>query len=120
MAGHWFTEVTDVRDVVHGPGACGAIIHAFLRARGTFDVNVSIGVETERPDEVLVLIVINDTKAIFTPSELRAMGQALVEAIPKARALGAREHDEDELRSFAAILIRNADDAAAFSPHGPH
>ena len=120
MPDHWFTDMADIRDVVHGPGAFGAIIDAFLRARGRFDVNVSIGVETERPETILVLVVINDTKAIFTPAECRAIGQAIVSSIPQARSFGATTEEADELRSFAAILIRNADDAAAVSPHGLH
>jgi hypothetical protein len=119
MADPW-SHVTDLEGVYHGPAACGAIVSAFLHARGHFDVNVSIGVETERPDEILVLVVINDTKAVFTPRALRAVGESIVESIPKARSLGARENDVDEMRSFAAILIRNADDAAAVSPHGLH
>jgi hypothetical protein len=119
MADPW-THVTDLEGVYHGHAALSAVLSAFLRARGNFDVNVSIGVETERPDEILVLVVINDTKAVFTPRELRLTGEAIVESIPQARAFGARESDVDELRSFAAILIRNADDAAAVSPHGLH
>jgi hypothetical protein len=119
MADPWL-HVTDLEGVHHGPDACSAIVSAFLRARGRFDVNVSIGVETERPDEILVLVVINDTKAVFTPRELRMVGESIVETIPRARALGARQTDVDEMRSFAAILIRNADDAAAVSPHGLH
>jgi hypothetical protein len=119
MGDPW-THVTDIRDVVHGPGACGAIIGAFLRARGSFDVNVSIGVETERPDEILVLVVIGDTKAVFTPHELRAVGESIVESIPMARRLGAKDAEVADMRSFAAVLIRNAEDAAAVSPHGLH
>ena len=119
MADPWL-HVTDLEGVYHGPGACSAIVGAFLRARGSFDVNVSIGVATERPDEILVLVVINDTKAVFTPLELRATGESIVESIPKARALGARQSDVDEMRGFAAILLRNAEDAAAVSPHGLH
>lgn len=119
MADPWLF-VSDITDVVHGPHALTAILSAFLRARGNFDVNVSIGVETDRPDVTLVLVVINDTKAVFTPAELRIAGEAIVECIPRARAFGARESDADELRNFADILLRNADDAAAVSPHGLH
>ena len=115
-----FLHVTDITDVHHGHHALTAILSAFLRARGRFDVNVSIGVETDHPDVTLVLVVINDTKAVFTPRELRLAGEAIVECIPRARAFGARQSDADELRSFADILLRNAEDAAAVSPHGLH
>ena len=115
-----FLHVTDITDVHHGPPALTAILSAFLRARGRFDVNVSIGVETDRPDVTLVLVVINDTKAVFTPAELRHASEAIVECIPRAQTFGARQGDVDELRSFAAILLRNAEDAAAVSPHGLH
>ena len=115
-----FTDITDITDVYHGPPALQAMLSAFLRARGRFDVNVSIGVETERPDVTLVLVVINDTKAVFTPRELRLASEAIVECIPRALSFGARQCDADELRSFADILLRNANDAAAVSPHGLH
>jgi hypothetical protein len=64
--------------------------------------------------------MINDTKAVFTPHDLRRAGEMIARSVPDARAFGATENDVDELRSFAAILIRNADDAAAVSPHGMH
>ena len=96
-----FLHVTDITDVHHGHHALTAILSAFLRARGR-------------------LVVINDTKAVFTPAELRIAGEAIVECIPRARAFGARQSDADELRSFADILLRNAEDAAAVSPHGLH
>lgn len=113
-------HVTDLEGVYHGPAALMAILSAFLRARGHINVEVSIGVETECPDETLVLVVINDTKAVFTPDELRIAGEAIVESIPMAKVLGAHRSDIAELRGFADILLRHAEDAAAVSPYGLH
>jgi hypothetical protein len=106
--------------VYRGPAALSAILMAFMRARGEFDIGVTIGTERERPGEVMVLVEIGAIKAVFTPRELRVAGEAIVETIPRALAFGAPQSDADEMRNFADILLRNADDAAAVSPHGLH
>jgi hypothetical protein len=112
--------VTNIRDVYRGPGATLMILSAFLRARECFDVNISYGVATERPGELLVLVVVDDTKAMFTPSDLRKFGDMIVKCLPLALAYGAPPSAVDELRDFAAILIQSTDDAATISPHGLH
>jgi hypothetical protein len=115
-----FTSTTDIRDVHHGPGAMTAILWAFIQAKGAFEVKVSIGIEIGHSDKVQVLVIIGDTKAIFTPDELREMAERIIEKLPLARRFGAPEADIDDLRGLAEVLIRNADTAATVSPHGLH
>lgn len=115
MADH---KLIDLSDAHHGPAAGVALIGAFLNARSHFTVDITIGVSAHRPDKMIVLVEMIGIRVVFTPIELQRLGRAMIAGIPTARALGASETDENELRKFATMLIRNAEDAATMSPHG--
>jgi hypothetical protein len=115
-----FTSTTDIGGVHHGPGAMTAILWAFIQAKGAFEVQVSIGIEIGRSNKTQVLVMIGETKAIFTPDELREGAERIIEKLPDARRFGASERDVADLRGLAEVLIRNADTAATVSPHGLH
>jgi hypothetical protein len=113
-------ERIELEDVYQGPIAIGVIMTAFLKARGNFNVSFYFGVDTAHPGQLLVLVEINGARATFTPDELREMGENVVRYIPKARALGAPERAERELRNFAMLLIEAAEHSRAMSPFGLH
>ena len=108
----------EIGGVYQGRAAGVALIGAFMDMRGQFRIEVSYGFEARHPDRMLVLVEIADVKAVFTPDELLRLGRAMISGLPMARRLGATRVDEDELSTFAEMLIRNAEDAAAISPHG--
>jgi len=113
-------EMINIKGVHQGPVAVGVILTAFLRARGDFNVGFYFGIDTARPGELLIRVEINGARGAFTPDELRELGENVVRCIPKARALGAPERAERELRNFAMLLIENADHSRAMSPFGLH
>jgi hypothetical protein len=106
--------------VAHGPSAEMAILGAFISRRGEAEIVVEFGVRHSDPVEMLVLVAVNDARAVFRPSELQDLGERIIRRLPDAPAYGAPPAAIASLRHFATALIEVAKDAAAMSPHGMH
>ena len=112
-------KLVDFGRVARGRVGERAILTAFVHCEGEVEVLIEIG-NVAGSDETVVLVRIGSVLAMFRPFELRAMGERIVERLPVAHLFGAPPGDIDDLRSFAAMLIKNANDAATISPHGLH
>jgi hypothetical protein len=120
MGGSWLNNPIDLEDVWQGPAAAIALLRAFMRASGTFDVLFSLGVQTHKPGEWIILIDIGGEKFAVPPAILRSFGRALLDSLQSAARMGAREEQIAPVRDFAEVMISNAEEALSLSPHGLH